>query len=80
MSKKQKKQSYAILRSGFGDLWVGKVELEPDGNSIFANFDDAMEKAKQLNDSIKNAEELDDTTEEDLEVLRPDMHKWIIKK
>lgn len=73
-----KKQFYAVMRSGFGDLWVGKVELEPNEISIFVKFDDAIEKAKQLNDFIENAEELDDTIEEDLELLTVEMHKWII--
>ncbi len=80
MSDKEKevKYSYAILRSGFGDLWVGKIELEPNGKTIFANFDDAIEEAKGLNDSIENAEELDEIAEEDLELLGKEMEKWII--
>ncbi len=78
-SKKQKiKWSYAIMRSGFGDLWIGKTKLNPDGKSIFAGFDEAIEKAKQLNDSIENAGELDDTTEEDITPLGKNMEKWII--
>ncbi len=72
------KVSYAVLRSGFGDVWIGKVALDPDGNSIFADFDDAIERARELNDSIENAAELDDTTEEDLELLDTRMEKWIV--
>lgn len=72
------KWSYAVLRSGFGDLWVGKIKLEPDEKSVFACFSDAIERAKELNDSIDNADELDETVEEDLEPLEGTMKKWIV--
>ncbi len=78
MTKKTKKLNYAVMRSGFGDLWIGGTYLEPNEKSIFATFDDALEKAKRLNDSIKNADELDDTTEEDVKLLGDDMEQWII--
>ena len=71
--------SYAVMRSGFGDLWIGKTKLKPNGKSIFASFDGAKERAEQLNDSIENAEELDDMTEEDIKPLGENMEKWIIK-
>lgn len=74
----KEKLNYAVLRSGFGDLWVGKIALKADEKSIFANFDDAMETAKNLNDSIENAEDLENTIEEELELLRKDMERWII--
>lgn len=72
------KLSYTIMRNMFGILWVGKMKKEPNGESIFANFDDAIERAKQLNDSVENAEELDGATEEDVELLGENMEKWII--
>jgi len=75
---KEKKLNYAVLRSGFGDLWVGKIALPADEKTIFTNFDDALETAKKLNDSIENAEELDEIVEEELELLDKDMAKWII--
>lgn len=75
---KEKKLNYAILRSGFGDLWVGKIALPADEKTIFANFDDALEIAKELNDSIQNAEDLENTVEEELEPLDKNMVKWII--
>ena len=74
----KKKWSYAILRSMFGDLWVGKTQLTPNEKSIFSNFDDAIERAKQLNDSIENADELDAVTEEDTEEISKGVEKWII--
>ena len=75
---KGKKLNYAVMRSGFGDLWIGKTPTKPNGKSIFGNFDDALERARQLNDSIENAMELDDMVEEDIEPLSKDMAKWII--
>lgn len=78
MGKQKPQYSYAVLRSSFGDLWVGKIELEPNGESIFTSFDDAMRKARQLNDSIENADELDGTIEEELEPLAKEMERWII--
>lgn len=75
---KEKKLNYAVMRSGFGDLWIGGTHLEPNEKSIFAVFEDALEKAKSLNDSIENADELDDTTEEDIELFGDNMERWII--
>lgn len=62
----------------FGDLWIGKTKLEPNGKSIFTNFDDALEEALQLNDSIENAKELNGMIEEDIDELDENMEKWII--
>ena len=78
MTKKTKKVNYAVMRSAFGDLWIGGTYLEPNEKSIFATFDDALETAKSLNDSIENADELDATTEEGVEVFIKDMERWII--
>ncbi len=75
---KTKKLNYAVMRSGFGDLWVGGTYLKPNGNSIFADFNEALQTAKNLNDSIENADELDATTEEDIEPFGKGMEKWII--
>ena len=70
--------NFAIMRSGFGDLWIGGTNLVANGKTIFGNFDDALEEAKSLNDSITNGIELDDTKEEDIELLSLDMERWII--
>ena len=70
--------NYAVLRSGFGDLWVGKIALEANEITIFANFDDAIAKALRLNDSIDNAEEIEDIDKEELEPLSKEMARWII--
>ena len=75
---KKTKLNYAVMRSGFGNLWIGGTYLEPNGKSIFAAFDDALEQARSLNDSIENANELDDTTEEDVKLIGDDMGRWII--
>ena len=78
MTKKTEKFNYAVMRSGFGDYWIGGTYLKPNGNSIFTDFVEALQTAKNLNDSIENADELDATTEEDIEVLRKKMEQWII--
>ena len=75
---KKKKLNYAVMRSGFGNLWIGGTHLKPNGKSIFVDFDEALQTAKNLNDSIENADELDDTTEEDIEPLGKNMARWII--
>lgn len=75
---KEEKLNYAVLRSGFGDLWVGKIALPADEKTIFTDFDNALKTAKGLNDSIENTEELEDTVEEELEPLNKNMIKWII--
>ena len=75
---KVKKLNFAVMRSMFGDLWVGGTYLKPNGNSIFADFDEALQTAKNLNDSIENADELESVEEEDVELLGKNMDKWII--
>lgn len=73
-----KKLNYAVMRSGFGDLWIGKTPIKSNGESIFTNYDEALEKALQLNDSIENADELESMLEEDIKPLGKNMEKWII--
>ena len=47
MSKKIK-WNYALMKSLFGDLWIGKTKLPPKKEVIFCNLEDAKEKAKNL--------------------------------
>ena len=75
---KTKKLNFAVMRSGFGDYWVGKTPIKPNGKSIFASYDEALETALSLNDSIENADELESMAEEDIELLGENMEKWII--
>jgi hypothetical protein len=40
--------NYAIVRSIFGDYWVGKTLLVADEKAIFSKVEDAVNKAQHL--------------------------------
>lgn len=42
------KYSYAVVKSIFGDYWVGKSKNKPDEIKYFKDKDDAIQKAEQL--------------------------------
>lgn len=73
-----KKLNFAVLKSMFGDYWVGKIAKEVDGKSIFSTFEEATDKAIDLTDSIENKDELEMAEESETEELRPEMEQWII--
>lgn len=75
---KTKKLNFVVMRSGFGDYWIGKAPIKPNGKSIFTNYDEALERALELNGSIENADELESVEEEDIEPLGKNMERWII--
>lgn len=72
------KQSFAIAKSIFGDYWIGKTKLEPNGVSVFSTFEEATEEAIELTDSISNRDELESILEEDVEDIDAECEKWII--
>ncbi len=74
------KYSYVVMQSMFGNLWVGKTKLKPNGVNVFADFDDATEEAKVLNESIENVVELTCASEEDCELVDEKMEKWILER
>lgn len=76
--REKKMMNFAVMKSGFGGYWIGKTKLETNGTSIFSTFDEAMEEAKSLNDSVENLDELEAAKEEDVEELRKEMEKWIV--
>jgi hypothetical protein len=45
---KKDKWNYAVVRSIFGDYWVGRTTLKPKKEIIFSNRQEAIEKAKYL--------------------------------
>ncbi len=45
---KSKKWNYAVIRSIFGNLWVGKTPSSVKDEVIFADIKDAIDKAEQL--------------------------------
>lgn len=44
----KKKFNYAVVRSIYGELWVGKTKLEVEDRIVFADIKDAVQKAEQL--------------------------------
>ncbi len=42
------KWNFAVVKSIFGDYWVGKTKLALESNKIFEKFQDAIDKAKDL--------------------------------
>ena len=48
MSKKTSIFNYAIVRSIFGDYWVGKTLLKADEKSIFSKIETAVNRAQDL--------------------------------
>jgi hypothetical protein len=45
---KKKSLNFAIVRSIFGDYWVGLTKLEADEKNIFSKREDAVNKAQDL--------------------------------
>jgi len=70
--------NYAVMRSVFGDYWVGKTKLEPNGVGVFASWDEAMDKALSLWPSEENQFELDDAVEEEAETISEGAEKFIV--
>lgn len=66
-----KKYAYAVMKSIFGDLWIGRTTLKADEESIFAERVDAITKAQNIfldlhPDFDPSADEEDDTYDEEL--------------
>lgn len=71
--------NFAVMRTMFGDLWVGKTKLEPNGVGVFASWGEAMEKAVDLAAfADENLAELEDAEEEEAEEISPESEKWIV--
>lgn len=69
---------YIIMRSSFGDYWIGKTKLElPDNAKAFDNFEDAREKAMTLCTSCENRDELEFTEEDVEEIIDKKIFKWL---
>ena len=79
--RKEKEMKFVVMMSGFGDYWVGKfdetkVDL-PESAKAFDDYDDTLDVALALNDSIENQDELESVEEDDIEELDENMLKWI---
>lgn len=71
---------FVIMKSGFGDYWIGrfdetKVDLSGDIKA-FNDYEDALEEALGLADSIENQDILECECEENIEELNANMIKW----
>jgi len=45
---KKEKWHYAVVKSMFGDYWVGKTQLPLQKEIVFEDIEDAIEKAEEL--------------------------------
>lgn len=70
--------NYAVMKTMFGDYWVGKTRLEPNGVGVFATHREAVEAAMGLNDSIDNLADLQDAEESEAEDIHVEAEKWIV--
>ena len=74
-----KKENYVILRSIFGDYWVGKTLMKVNNRSVFSTFDETIAEAIEITDSVENTEELQNCLKKECEIVIKEMEKWIIK-
>lgn len=58
--KKKQAWRYAIVRTAFGDFWVGKTQLPIDHGGVYDDIDEAIEEAKRL---TENAFDMSDELE-----------------
>jgi len=71
--------NYAVMKTVFGDYWVGKTNLEPNGVGVFASWDEAVDTALDLSSfNEDNHYEIEEALEEEAEEVRMDMQKWIV--
>lgn len=70
--------NYAVMRTIFGDIWVGKTNLEPNGVGVFADWDDAIQVAFDMCPSEPNRFELEDALFVEAETIKEGMEKFII--
>jgi len=84
--KKEEKWNFGIVRSLFGDYWVGRTKLPTNGYSIVESFESALETAKELAEGNEhNIMELEDAPENDgeegenAEIIGENIEKFIVK-
>lgn len=71
---------YVIMKSAFGDYWVGKTDLElPDDAKAFDDFETAKERAMDLCVTCDNRDELEFMKEDEVEdeIILEEMLKWL---
>ncbi len=71
--------NYAVMRTLFGDYWVGKTNLEMNDVGVFSTWDEAVETALDLSSlNEDNRYEIENALEEEAEEVHEDMEKWIV--
>ncbi len=71
--------NYAVMGTMFGDYWVGKTRLEPNGVGVVASWDEAMAVAMDLAAfADDNLAELEDAEEAEAEEIHESAEKWIV--
>jgi len=74
---------YVIMKSAFGDYWIGKTKLKlPDNAKAFDDFEDAREEAMALCTQCENRDELElveetEYFEDEDEITDEAMWKWL---
>lgn len=94
---KKTKWNYAVVRTIFGDFWIGKTKLPVETRRIFSKFEDAQNSAIDLfssdnsyvgcaeTDENYNADkeyelqELQDINESDVEIIKKETERFIVK-
>ena len=89
---KKTKWNYAVVRTIFGDYWVGKTKINADEKSIFKNIQHAIEEAQNLfidqtgydpddeeidNELSMSYDEIGDVTEGTAEEIKKGIVKFI---
>ena len=70
--------NFAVMKTIFGDIWVGKTKLEPNGVGVFATWDEANDAAFGLWPNEVNCAELEDALEDEAETIQEGAEKFII--
>ena len=71
---------FVIVKSIFGDFWIGKTNLTlPEHAKAFNSFEDAKEEAMALCTQCENRDELEIMEEDEVEgEITEGILKWLI--
>ncbi len=71
---------FVIMKSAFGDFWIGKTNLElPESAKAFNDFEDAKEEAMSLCTQCENRDEIEFMDESEIEeITNEEMLKWLV--
>lgn len=72
---------FVIMKSGFDTIWLSKFDETkvklPEKAKAFDDYDDALEEALIICDSIENQDDLFNVTEDEIEEHGEKMLRWI---